>query len=207
MDEQRNSAESPQEDAALHLVRAAQAGDVASFSLLYEDIAPALHGWAELRLRPAMRTHFDPQDLVQEVWFRAWSAIERFDERRSLFRMWVFRIAKNVLLEAFRSLREPTPNAGSPGPTTRLFALRNLPDSATAISGRLARSETLAAFTDLVRELPEEDQKLVLHCGLEGLGYREVAERLNISSDAVAKRWQRLRARLAERGTPEKLFA
>lgn len=188
------------------MARAARGGDVESFGALYESIAPALVAWAELRIRPALRARLEPQDLAQEVWFRAWRALTRFDPERGSFRAWVFQIAKNVLLEAFRSLREPT-RPGSPGPTTKLFALQNLPDSATAISRRMARDETLRDFAEMVRGLEEDEQKLVLHCGLEGLPYREAAGRMGISDEALAKRWQRLRGRLVERGIPERLLA
>ncbi|MCP3914206.1 MAG: sigma-70 family RNA polymerase sigma factor [bacterium] len=188
-------------------VRAAKDGDADSFSKLYEHIAPSLLTWAELRLRPAQRAHLDPQDLVQEVWFRAWKAIDSFDPDRVPFRLWLFRVAKNVLLEAVRQARKADRQKGVPGPTTRLFALQNLPDSATAVSRRLARDEGLKAFTERVRKLEDDEQKLVLHCGLEGLPYKDVAERMELSLDAVAKRWQRLRSRLLEAGLPDQLLA
>jgi RNA polymerase sigma-70 factor (ECF subfamily) len=187
------------------LVRAAREGDISSFARLYDRIAPAVHTWADLRLRPSLRARCEPADIVQEVWCRAWRSLDKLDPDTP-FRPWIFRIAKNVLLEALRHAQGAAEGQGSPGPTTRLFALENLPDDATAISLRVARDGELQAFATLVRSLDEEDRALVLHCGLEGLGYREVATRLEISVEAVAKRWQRLRARLLERGLPRVVF-
>ncbi len=175
---------------------AAKGGDAEGFAQLYEHIAPALHTWAELRLRPEQRAVLEPGDLVQEVWFRAWRALEDFDPEVTPFRFWIFRIAKNVLLEATRSAQRPE-RAGS-GSSERLRALEALADTVTGVSRRLARDEGLAAFRAAVAALDPEDQKLVLHCGLEGLPYREVGPRLGLGIEAVAKRWQRLRARLAE---------
>ena len=188
-------------------VRAAKGGDAQSFAQLYEHLAPSLLAWAELRIRPELRALLDAQDLVQEVWFRAWRGIEDFDADSVPFRLWVFRVAKNVLLEAVRASRKADRRRSGPGPTTRLFALQNLPDSATAVSRRLARDESLTAFTERVRKLERDEQKLVLHCGLEGLPYKEVAQRMELSLDVVAKRWQRLRARLMQSGLPEQLLA
>ena len=188
------------------LVRRAREGDVSSFARLYERIAPSLHTWADLRIRPALRVRLEPSDVVQEVWCRAWRQMPSFDPEATPFRPWIFRIAKNVLLEAFRLLERQAGGGGAPGPTTRLFVLENLPDDATAISRRMARDENLASFGEMLRKLDEDDQKLVVHCGLEGLTHKEVAGRLNLSADAVAKRWQRLRTRLHERGLPEELF-
>ncbi|MFT5052567.1 MAG: RNA polymerase sigma-70 factor (ECF subfamily) [Chlamydiales bacterium] len=195
----------PNDPETLRYLEAAKGGDAESFAHLYEAIAPALYTWAELRIRPTQRAHLDPQDLVQEVWFRAWRSIERFDAENVPFRLWIFRVAKNVLLEGLRRMQR-LDQAGGVGPTTRMFALQNMPDEATAVSRRMAREETLADFAVEIRGLPQEDQKLVVHCGLEGLAYKDVAGRLGISADAVAKRWQRLRARLAEQGVADRLL-
>lgn len=187
------------------LARAAKAGDVNRFAELYERIAPALFTWASLRIRPAMRTALDPEDVVQEVWCRAWKGFERFDPEETPFRLWVFRIAKNVLLEGFRKLQR----SGQPaaGPSTRLFQLQNLPDSATAISRRVARHEGIQVLLAWADALDEEEKQLFVHCGLEGLSYAEVAERMAIPRDTVAKRWQTLRARVAQFGVPKDLIA
>ena len=73
------------------IARAAKAGDEQRFAELYERLAPALYTWASLRIRPAMRGSIDPQDVVQEVWCRAWKGFGRFDPQETPFRSWVFR--------------------------------------------------------------------------------------------------------------------
>ncbi len=188
------------------LARAAQRGEEGRFAELYERIAPALFAWASLRIRPAMRGRVDPEDLVQEVWCRAWKAFPGFDPEQASFRLWVFRIAKNVMLEAFRKVQRSAPAAGSPGPSTRLFQLQNVPDSATAVSRRVARHEGLQAVLKWADGLEEDEQKLFLHCGLEGMGYADVAERMQLEYDTVAKRWQKLRERAAAFAAPRDLL-
>ena len=180
-------------------------GDSDSFGRLYEHIAPALLTWAEFRIRPEQRQHVDPSDVVQEVWFRAWRQMESFDPEATPFRFWIFRIAKNVLLEAVRKTRRA--DVAGAGTTAKIQQLGELQDTMTAVSMRLSRDEGLAAFRLEVDALPEEERKLVVHCGLEGLPLGEVAERLGISTEAAGKRWQRLRARLAESSLPEHLLA
>jgi len=180
-------------------------GNDESFGRLYEHIAPALLTWAEFRIRPEQRQHVDPADVVQEVWFRAWRQMETFDPEATPFRYWIFRIAKNVLLEAVRKgQRADTSGAGT---TAKMQQLGELADTMTAVSMRLSRDEGLAAFRAEVEALPEDDRRLVVHCGLEGLPLKEVARRLDVSTEAATKRWQRLRARLAAGGLPEHLLA
>lgn len=186
-----------------HLARAARA-DAARFAELYEHIAPALFTWASLRIRPSMRAALDPTDVVQEVWCRAWKAFDRFDPDATPFRQWVFRIAKNVMLEGFRKLQRTSSPAV--GPTTRLFQLENLPDSATAVSRRVARHEGVQGLLAWAEALDEEEKQLFVHCGLEGLSYAEVGERMGLQRDTVAKRWQALRARAAQFGAPKDMM-
>lgn len=182
----------------------AQEGDQKGFAELYEHIAPSLHTWAYLRIRPEQSAHLDPADLVQEVWLRAWRQMETFEGDGSYFRFWIFRIAKNVLLEAVRRGQK---SKGAGGPTTRLNQAHAQLDHATAVSQRVSRDESLGLFREEVGKLPEDDRKLVLHCGLEGLPHVQVAERMGLSGEAVTKRWQRLRARLAHSDLPQYLLA
>jgi RNA polymerase sigma-70 factor, ECF subfamily len=179
--------------------------DAAGFTALYERIAPAVYAWAALRIRPGMRAMLDPQDVVQEVWSRAWKAFASFDAETTSFRAWLFRIAKNVMLESMRKLqRSSQPGAG---PSTRLFQLQNIPESATAVSQRVARHEGLAHLVQWVEKLEEDERTLFMHCGLEGLSYAEVGERMRLQKDTVAKRWQSLRSRVAAFGVPKDWIA
>ena len=63
----------------IRLVTRAREGDADSFAQLYERVAPAVHTWAELRIRPSQRNVLEPTDLVQEVWLRAWRGLEGLD--------------------------------------------------------------------------------------------------------------------------------
>ena len=188
------------------LARGAKRGEEGRFAELYERIAPALHAWASLRIRPEMRGHVDPEDVVAEVWCRAWKAFARFDAEKASFRAWVFQIAKNVMLEAFRKAQRATPGGTGAGPSTRWIQLQNVPDSATEVSRKMARHEGLQKLLEWAKGLEEDEQKLFLHCGLEGMGYAEVAERMQLEYDTVAKRWQKLRERVERFAVPRDLL-
>ena len=194
------------EPETLRLVREAKGGDAGSFGALYEKIAPALYTWADLRIRKEFRQHVSPEDVVQEVWCRAWKIFEKFDPDNGSFRYWIFRVAKNVLYEALRVLKDPGTSPGGGG-TTRVLVLDNVPDDATRITMRVSRNESLSHCSDWIRSLSDEDRMLVIHCGLEGLTYEETGERLAIGKEAVAKRWQRLREKLREQPIPQKLLS
>ena len=185
-------------------LRRVRSGGEVAFNELYEEVAPALFAWARVRIRAGRGVHLDPTDLVQEVWCRAWRGLKDLDEEVPL-RPWLFRIAKNVLLESLRS-QQRNDRGGGMGPSTRHMALHNAPDFATTVSRRMMRDENLAAFDETLRELASEERDLIVLCGLEGLPLKDVAERLGLGLEAVTKRWQRLRGRLRAGPMPPDLL-
>ena len=186
------------------LARRAKSGELARFGELYERVAPAVYGWASLRIRAGVRGRLEPDDIVAETWCRALRKVDEYDPARAPFRTWIFGLAKNVLLEALRALQSPERASGAGD--TRAFALEDHPDEVTSFTKRVARRDGLAHFLERVQELGEEEKNLVVHCGLEGLTSAEVALRMNLSPEAVKKRWQRLRAELIARDLPRDLL-
>lgn len=180
------------EDTDFHADRARE-GDATGFSTLYGRLAPALYAWARFRLHGPMRAAVDAEDIVQEVWWRALEAFPGFQPRGpGAFRAWIFSIATNVFRELARR-RSPSRNA-------RVETLPpDLSAEITSITRNLARNDEATRLIDDLSRLDDDDRRLVLHCGLEGLTARDAAPLLGISAEAVKKRWQRLRVTLADR--------
>jgi RNA polymerase sigma-70 factor, ECF subfamily len=179
---------------------------ISGFSAQYESLAPAVYGWVALRLDPRVRRHLDPEDLVQEIWWRAYDAYGSYDASRASFRTWIFKIATNVLHDAFRRLRAHPIDA--PGPTNSAPKRpEDLIAQVTSISRQVARDEEIARMIASIAALPPEDSRLFLHCALEGLTVTEAAPLAGLSPEAATKRWQRLRTRLRETPTWRRLRA
>jgi RNA polymerase sigma factor (sigma-70 family) len=184
----------PSEDATQNLPRAAAQGDAWRFSELCERVAPALVAWCELKVSGPLRETLDPLDIAQETWCRAWKRFHTWNPETTPFRAWLFRIAKNVVLECLRRTRDDY-NAAARGEV-----LHEAPDSATTLCRRLAREEEVQALIQWARSLDAEEYAMFMHVGLEGLTYDEAGERLGLLKDTVAKRWQSLRERAAQAG-------
>jgi RNA polymerase sigma factor (sigma-70 family) len=174
-------------------------GQFEDFRSLYEALAPSLYAWARLRTG-AMA--LDPDDLLQEVWIRALQSGAQFDPAKGSFRAWIFGIAKHAYLEALRQKpvrRDPTHLGGGAA------ALDAWPDVATSIRSRLARDESVQKLLADVATIDETDRRILVHCGLEDMPCTLAAVRLGLNAELVTKRWQRLRARLRERGVDQLL--
>jgi len=46
--------------------------------------------------------HVDRDDLVQEIWLRAYQKLEKFQPQRAHFRTWLFQVAKNIVIDFLR---------------------------------------------------------------------------------------------------------
>ena len=148
-----------------------------------------------MRVGPALRTRLPIDDLVQEVWARAWAAFPSFDYDRARFRSWLFGIANNVLLEQLRHLHSRRPKHDS----AALQGASEPKDPATSIASSLAATDERAAIAAAIDSLTEDERRVVLWRGFEKQPYAEIGKRLGLSTVAVESWWRRLVKRLHER--------
>jgi RNA polymerase sigma-70 factor (ECF subfamily) len=170
------------------------------FTARYERLAPALCAWAMRHVSRTVRARVEVDDVLQEIWLRAFRLRDRFTGDDAAFRSWIFAIGKMVLLEVQRSARRMQRLQIDEGSTSRMFALDQVQASVTRLTRRLVREESILRFVEHLGSLPRADQDLVSFCGLEGSSCADAARKLGIGAEAAAKRWQRLRARLREEG-------
>jgi len=164
---------------------------------LCNDLGPALYAWTCLRLPARLRGRVAVEDVVQEIWLRVVGIYEQsFQSGSGSPRAFVFAVAKLVLLEVERHAYAREQKAATPGGTTWQKAIGQLPNEVTSLTQRLSRDERVKRFLAQVELLDEDDRRLLLFCGMEDMSQREAAERLGLSTDAAAKRWQRLAERL-----------
>jgi RNA polymerase sigma-70 factor (ECF subfamily) len=79
---------------------------------LYSHYAKALHGYVE-QFCPDRAS---ADDIVQETFIRAWRHLPRLSADDRPIRPWLFRVARNLLIDANRAARaRPTTTAGSAG--------------------------------------------------------------------------------------------
>lgn len=163
----------------LALVSAAKDGDVAAFESLVRAHADAVYGHA-------LRFFGDPQaaeDVVQEVFVKVYRSLGSFDGQ-SAFSTWLFRVTRNVCLDAFRSGRRrpvPVDPVDLAGGVT--------PDHADAVVDT-------AAVEQAMRALLPEDREALGAVTLFGLSYAQAAAELGVPVGTVKSRVFRARRTL-----------
>ena len=133
----------------------------------------------------------DAEDLAQEAFVRAYRAIRRF-RGDSTFKTWLYRVATNVIrTHMARQKRRgafwgPSLDADEPGAPARAISRE---DVEADVIARDAIDKALAG-------LPEELRIAVTLRDVHGLGYREIADLLDVPIGTVESRIFRGRQRL-----------
>lgn len=183
-DERRRRHLAPSLDDA-ELVRAAAAGDQASFGILVSRYEPLVHRV----VRAETSGSGDAPDLVQEVFTRAWCRIGALREA-SRFRPWLLQIARRAVLDHARSRArrpvDPAVEASDP----RWADPRPGPEELAAIAD-LARRVGVA-----LEGLSRRDATVLTLAAQLGFGPSEIAEAMGLTSANAKVILHRARSRL-----------
>jgi len=145
------------------LVRAAQAGDVASFELLYVRYAPVVHAILLGRLPPA-----DADDVTQNVFMAALTKLGSLREQAA-FAGWIARTARN----AAEDFRRRTKNDV------------DLDAAAYATRGTQSEDAEAARALAAIRELPDAYRETLMLRLVEGMSGPEISARTGLTPGSV----------------------
>lgn len=73
-------------------------GDAEAFGTLYDQYAEVIFRYVYSHLE----NRLDAEDLTEEIFLRAWRALPKYDERGLPFSAFLFRIARNSLIDYYR---------------------------------------------------------------------------------------------------------
>jgi RNA polymerase sigma-70 factor (ECF subfamily) len=175
------SGETEDEAAERRSIEAAQR-DPERFGDLYERNFDRVYAFTARRVRD--RT--EVEDIVSEVFHKALAGIGRFQWRGVPFCAWLFRIAANAIADRGQ----------------RAARLREIPRPDPPEQEDLEEIERWARLSVLVRDLPEDQRRVIALRFCEGRPIREIALALGRTEGAVKQLQLRalksLKARLGE---------
>lgn len=178
---------SERENHAQLLRRVARDRDRAAFGELFAYFAPRVKGYM-LRLGA---DDGQAEELAQETMILVWRKAELFDERQASLSTWIFRIARNRRVDAFRATHQSELDAHDPA-----FAPASSDTPSEAMDVREAEERIRIALSNL----PPEQLDIVRMAFYQGLTHRAIAERLNLPIGTVKGRirlaFQKLRERV-----------
>jgi len=163
-----------------------QSGDGEQFGVLIDRFEAKLKRYA----RKFLSRPDDIDDLVQDVFIKAYTNIQSFDTRQR-FSPWIYRIAHNVFVNELRRKER----RGGFGIFDVDTLLPQLPAKETADADAL-HNELQSEMGELVGQLKPKYREVVVLFYFESLSYDEISSILKIPTSTVGVRMTRARAQL-----------
>jgi RNA polymerase sigma-70 factor (ECF subfamily) len=159
--------------------RQAVAGDRRAFTRLYRDLHPLVARFVARRVD----SRADAEELVAEVFRRVVEHLAEFEPKRGSVRAWVLRIARNAVIDHYRT-RKPLDPIGS-------IAVLAMNGHEGGPLDRMLADERSARIRELLAACPDETRTLLAMRYGDGLRHAEIAELLGLGEAVVRKRISR----------------
>lgn len=148
-------------------------GDKSAFDVIYFRYSPAIYHTALRFLKDDMRS----ADLVQEIFTKLWVDRTKFDGIQNL-KAYLIAMSRNL---AIKSLKEIAAEALS----RKEWAMRSNLHSENKMEDHFTNVELEKRLGETIALLPPQQRKVYYLARVEGLTYKSISDRLNISTVTV----------------------
>ncbi|WP_439815657.1 sigma-70 family RNA polymerase sigma factor [Zavarzinia sp. CC-PAN008] len=167
--------------------------DREAFETLFRHFAPRVKSYLLRQQGDATRA----EELMQETMVLVWRKAHLFDPAKAAPATWIFRIARNLRIDAFRRERHPEIDPADPV---------LLPEPEPAGDTTLQRAQEAGMVSHALSSLSEAEQAVVRLSFYEDLSHSLIAERLGVPLGTVKSRLRlafgKLRRILGEEARP-----
>ena len=165
-------------------VARARAGDHGAFGILVDRHAPAIANY----LWRFLSDPDDIDDLLQEIFLKAYLNLARFDPARGTIRTWLFRIAANTGLDEIRRRQRDADRKAAVGAAWPL--------ETDTLPAPEIESDTREHLRSALQSIPVPERQVVLLSFYHDLRFREIAQILDIPLGTVKSRMRSAMTRL-----------
>ncbi|MBJ3785939.1 sigma-70 family RNA polymerase sigma factor [Devosia sp. MSA67] len=162
---------------------------MAAFEALFRDFGPRIRAY----LLKLTRDRQAAEDLMQETMLAIWRKAGQFDPARGQASAWIFTIARNIWIDAWRKQKRPTFDHDDP-------AL--VPDPEPDAPERMVLSQSGAALHEALKTLPPEQVELIRLSFFDDASHSTIAAQTGLPIGTVKSRirlaFGRLRTALEE---------
>src|SRR3954452_18907879 len=177
------------------LIARVSAGDARALEVLYDRYSRVVYSFA-------LRIVSDPliaEEILQEVFFRAWQQGKAFRETRGAFVTWLLSITHNMAIDEVRKRRRRPQKADSEEPE---LVLAGVPDTSQDVEGEVWLSSLRSTIEAAMVQLPAPQREAIELAYFQGLTQREISERLGEPLGTIKTRMrlgiQKLREQLGD---------
>ena len=153
----------------IRLVNKAAGGSFEAFGELYGVYLDRIYRYVLYQVKDRMTA----EDITEEVFVKAWKAINSCKGKGKTFSSWIYRIAHNHIINTLRDKKKFA--------SVAVEDLTELSDSELVVEKRLEDQELLETLSDL----PQSQRQVVVLKFLEGMNNREIGQIMQKSESAI----------------------
>ncbi|MGB0749333.1 MAG: sigma-70 family RNA polymerase sigma factor [Magnetospiraceae bacterium] len=162
-------------EANMLMVAVATKRDKEAFAALFRHYAPRVKSY--MRRLGAEENAAD--ELAQEAMLSVWRKADRFDPSKASAGTWIFRVARNLRIDALRRAKHPEGNDD---------ALREIVDDTPLADDSLAARQRDQRVKRAIDALPDPQAEVVRLSFYDGKPHSAIAEELNVPLGTVKSR-------------------
>jgi len=187
--EQDRAAAAPAEDVSVQIIAIAARADMDAFQDLFQAYSPRIRAYLLKMTRNAQAA----EDLMQETMLAIWRKAGQYDPARGPASAWIFTIARNIWIDAWRKQRRPELDPNDPA-----LAADPEPDAVKLMEQRQSHD----ALHKAMQTLPPEQVDLIRLSFFDEASHSTIAKQLGLPIGTVKSRirlaFGRLRTALEE---------
>jgi RNA polymerase sigma-70 factor (ECF subfamily) len=144
------------------LVKKAKGGEPDSFGLIYDYYLTRVYRFVFLKVT----NKEEAEDITQQVFMKAWEALPRFESEGSPFVSWIFRIARNTVIDFYRTKKHNLSLDEGIGVDD---VLENSPEDI------FFQNQEKAQVIKALENLTDDQKEVVTLRFVEGFSYKEIS--------------------------------
>ena len=170
------------------LVEIAAGGDFEAFGELYSIYLDRIYRYVFYQVKDKITA----EDITEEVFVKAWKAIHSCKGKGQTFSAWLYRIARNHVIDNLRRIRKH--------PSIEVETVDRAGNLELEVEGELERQELLR----VIACLPPNQRQVIILKFIEGLDNSEIGQVMGKSQGAIRVLQMRALATLRRRLSSEK---
>lgn len=155
----RNNSKDSEHD----ILKRAMQGEASAFGLLYDIYQPKIYRFIYLKVSNSE----EAEDLTHQVFLSAWEHISRFVDQQVPISSWLYQIARNKVIDHYRTRRIQIPLEDSP--ESALIAEHD------DVGARVQESMDKELVRKHLQRLPQDYQDIIIMKFVEDLSNTEIA--------------------------------
>ena len=180
-----------QESQTRQWLKAYREGNIEALEYLVEHFRHPLYAFI-LKMTEAKS---DPDDIFQEVWFRAIKKLDTFNNKNLM--SWLFRIAHNLIIDQARKQR-PLVNIHTSDDNNENPIEATIPSQTPGPEHQLKEAELKHRIQTATDQLPPEQKAVFVMRMYMDMSFKQIAETQQISINTALARMQYALAKLRE---------